>query len=93
MKSLIGITTILTISLSAQAQNFDQLLNSVLSNNQAVASSRYANESELLNLKSENNLPDPEVEVEYQWGRHEVGDKFDINVSQGFDWPGVYRAR
>ena len=31
MKSLIGITTILTISLSAQAQNFDQLLNSVLS--------------------------------------------------------------
>ena len=38
MKSLIGITTILTISLSAQAQNFDQLLNSVLSNNQAVAS-------------------------------------------------------
>ena len=66
MKSLIGITTILTISLSAQAQNFDQLLNSVLSNNQAVASSRYANESELLNLKSENNLSDPEVEVEYQ---------------------------
>ena len=68
MKSLIGITTILTISLSAQAQNFDQLLNSVLSNNQAVASSRYANESELLNLKSENNLPDP------KWRSNTSGD-------------------
>lgn len=91
-------TSILFVSLSAfafgaSAQNFDTLLNKVVSNNTELMSSVAAARSELLTLKSENNLPDPEVELEYQWGRHEVGDKFDVNVTQGFDWPGAYAAR
>ncbi len=91
-------TSLLFVTLSAfnvgiNAQNFDTLLNKVVCNNTELMSSVAAAHSELLNLKSENNLPDPEVELEYQWGRHEVGDKFDVNVTQGFDWPGAYAAR
>lgn len=85
--------TVGIFSFDAPAQNFDTLLNKVVSNNTELMSSVAAMHSELLSLKSENNLPDPEVELEYQWGRHEVGDKFDVNVTQGFDWPGVYAAR
>lgn len=85
--------TVGIFSFDAPAQNFDTLLNKVVSNNTELMSSVAATHSELLSLKSENNLPDPEVELEYQWGRHEVGDKFDVNVTQGFDWPGVYAAR
>lgn len=85
--------TVGIFSFDAPAQNFDTLLNKVVSNNTELMSSVAATHSELLSLKSENNLPDPEVELEYQWGRHEVGDKFDVNVTQGFDWPGAYAAR
>lgn len=85
--------TVGIFSFDAPAQNFDTLLNKVVSNNTELMSSVAATHSDLLSLKSENNLPDPEVELEYQWGRHEVGDKFDVNVTQGFDWPGVYAAR
>lgn len=85
--------TIGVFALETEAQNFDTLLNKVVSNNTELMSSVDAARSELFTQKSENNLPDPEVEVEYQWGRHEVGDKFDVNVTQGFDWPGAYMAR
>lgn len=85
--------TIGVFALETEAQNFDTLLNKVVSNNTELMSSVDAARSELFTQKSENNLSDPEVEVEYQWGRHEVGDKFDVNVTQGFDWPGVYMAR
>lgn len=85
--------TIGVFALDTEAQNFDTLLNKVVSNNTELMSSVDAARSELFTQKSENNLPDPEVEVEYQWGRHEVGDKFDVNVTQGFDWPGAYMAR
>lgn len=85
--------TIGVFALDTEAQNFDTLLNKVVSNNTELMSSVDAARSELFTQKSENNLPDPEVEVEYQWGRHEVGDKFDVNVTQGFDWPGTYMAR
>lgn len=57
-------TSLLFVTLSAfnvgiNAQNFDTLLNKVVSNNTELMSSVAAAHSELLTLKSENNLPDP----------------------------------
>lgn len=40
-----------------------------------------------------NNLNDPEVEFEHQWGARGIGNKWGVSVSQGFDWPGLYRSR
>ena len=62
--------TIGVFALETEAQNFDTLLNKVVSNNTELMSSVDAARSELFTQKSENNLPDPEVEVEYKWGRH-----------------------
>lgn len=44
-------------------------------------------------LKSSNNLQDPEIEIGYLWGEKPTGNKWNVSVSQGFDWPGAYSAR
>jgi outer membrane protein TolC len=49
--------------------------------------------SELLQRKAENNLPDPELNGGYEWGQSGVGDKWNVGISQSFEWPGVYQAR
>ena len=81
-----------TMTMSAQSA-FDNVVSEILSNNPALAARRASAEAERLNLKAENNLSDPEVEFEHQWGQREVGNKWSISVSQSFDWPGVYRSR
>lgn len=40
-----------------------------------------------------NNLSNPELEFEHQWGTHGIGKKWGFSISQGFDWPGVYHSR
>ncbi|HRF67725.1 MAG TPA: TolC family protein [Muribaculum sp.] len=95
MYKSISIFFILTLiaAWNAEARDFNGLLDTVLGNNMALSSSQASNENELLQLKSENNLADPEVEVEHLWGRHDAKNKFNISVSQSFDWPGTYAAR
>lgn len=77
----------------AGAQNYDELLRTVISNNPEIAALAAANESEVQSLKSENTLPAPEVEFEHQWGQHNIGNKWAVSISQSFEWPGVYDAR
>ncbi|MDE5687627.1 MAG: TolC family protein [Paramuribaculum sp.] len=64
----------------------------------AIQSSRYSAvvktaESDLLELKSENSLAPLEAEFGYLWGEGETGNKWNLSISQSFDWPGVYSAR
>lgn len=88
---------ILALALSAtiaNAQNdYNDLLLQVASNNLGLKSSIDKMNSELLQLRSENNLPDPEVDFDYKWGQKGAGNRFGGSISQSFDWPGVYRAR
>ncbi len=77
--------------LTINAQNYDELLKTVVSNNPELAAFEASAKSEILSMKSENNLPDPEVGFDHQWGK--VGNKWSIGISQGFEWPGVYHAR
>lgn len=65
----------------------------IASNNSAIKASKAAASAEAAQLKSENNLQDPEVEFGYLWGEGPTENKWNISVSQGFDWPGVYAAR
>ena len=81
-----------SFSLSAQTP-FETAVSKILSNNPALAARRATVEAENLTLKADNNLSDPEVEFEHQWGAREVGNKWSVSVSQSFDWPGVYRSR
>lgn len=38
-------------------------------------------------------LPDPEIDGGYEWGAGGIGDKWNIGVTQSFDWPGVYMSK
>lgn len=79
---------------SAYASDFNGALNLLVSNNleAKVVSQRGVVEVEA--LRAENALSGPEAEFSRVWGNNpEIGNKFAISVSQGFDWPGLYAAR
>lgn len=44
-----------------------------------------------LNADTENNLDDPELSVETLFGKGD--NKYNIGLSQSFEWPGLYKAR
>lgn len=79
--------------LPAQNDRFDAAVNEIIANNPTLAARRANMDAEILEMKAENNLSDPEVEFEHQWGKREVGNKWSLSVSQSFDWPGVYHSR
>jgi len=79
------------------AQDYNEAINNavcqIIENNTSLAARRSAAESDRLSIKAENNLNDPEVEFEHQWGQDGVGNKWSVSVSQSFDWPGLYKRR
>lgn len=84
---------IMALPTLGQTSDFNALLNTVVDNNLSIKASESSIESEILTLKSENNLSDPELEFSHLWGEGAIGNKIDAGVSQSFDWPGVYHAR
>jgi len=93
MKRIYLIGLLCGICLSPKAQTFEDVQRRIVACSPGLANAKALINSELLQRKAENNLPDPEIEGEYQWGMAGVGDKWSVGVSQGFEWPGVYRAR
>lgn len=89
---LLLINIVLCVPVSI-AQDYDAILRTIISNNQEVAAMTAANDSELLSLKSENNMPDPELEFEYHLGQNGIGNKWAMGISQRIEWPGIYQAR
>lgn len=77
--------------ISTHAKSFNDILYDIAANNPELATSVAQNESDIINLKSENNLPDPEIGYEHKWGKE--GEKWGIGINQSFEWPGVYSAR
>lgn len=93
MKKTIILIICLSIVSVLSAQDYNELLRLVVANNPEIAALKAANEKDLLLLKSENNLPETDVEFEHQWGQKDIGNKWSVGISQGFEWPGVYRER
>ena len=95
MKNLLLATTVIcATSLTAAAQGgIDDIVASVLHNNARLKAARSQVSSDSIALRASNNLEDPQVAFEYNFGSKNVGDKWGIGVSQGFDWPGVYSDR
>lgn len=77
-----------------QSTAIDSILKQVEQNNQELkALSEYV-KSKSLELKSENNLPDPQLGVYYlPFGEHSTGDYSEFQISQSFEFPTVYIAR
>ncbi|MEQ9007794.1 MAG: hypothetical protein RLP12_07915 [Ekhidna sp.] len=84
----------LSFGLIAQSTSIESILREVEQNNQELkALSQYA-ESRALELKSGNNLPDPQLGAYYlPFGEHSTGDYSEFQVSQSFEFPTVYSTR
>ncbi len=73
--------------------DIDELVDKIVANNGIHDAQVAANAAQIQAIKTENNLSDPEVEFTHLWGQKGIGNKYDIGISQRFDWPGVYSAR
>nr|WP_300935719.1 TolC family protein [uncultured Muribaculum sp.] len=76
----------------AHADNFNSLVDRMITMNPGLKSDYYAREAERESLRSAATLPDPEIEGGYMWSAGEAGNKTDITISQSMEWPGVYGA-
>ena len=92
MKKIYSLVLIF-FALTSVAQDYDILLKTIVANNPDIAAMEASIESEVLSIKSENNLPDTDIDFEHQWGPKEAGNKWSVGISQGFEWPGVYSER
>lgn len=83
-----------TNAFQASAQNYyDEIVNAIVQNNGTLQSQRQEVNAQKLDAADENALSDPSVEFARVWGRHGIGNKLQLDISQEFEWPGVYSVR
>jgi len=73
--------------------DFTYVVRTILTNNPELKSMSESLRAERLEATDANSLANPEIGVSRLWGNNGAGNKFEIEVSQSFDWPGLYRAR
>lgn len=81
------------ISVQAAPGDFSAIISEVLSTNPDLKARRLEIDQSRMESSDANALNNPEVGVTQVWGRHGIGNKLEVEVSQSFDWPGVYRSR
>lgn len=94
MKNKILTLLLTSFAISANAElKIQPIIDSVLNHNSELSTMRARIAAEKASFASVNNLDDPEVEFSHQWGQKGIGNKWEIEASQSFDWPGLYTAR
>ncbi|MBN4085175.1 TolC family protein [Flavobacteriaceae bacterium AH-315-B10] len=78
----------------AQIKNVDELLNEIEQNNLELKAYKSFITSRLLENKSGNNLPDPQVSAYYlPFGANTTSEYTEFQISQSLEFPSVYTAR
>ena len=78
----------------SQTKNLEELLNEIEQNNTALKSYQSFVESQQLENKSANNLPDPQLSGYYlPYGDNTIDAYTEYQISQSFEFPTVYAAR
>jgi outer membrane protein TolC len=78
----------------SQTKNIEELLNEIEQNNIELKGYQSFIESQQLENKSTNNLPDPQLSGYYlPYGDNATGDYSEYQISQSFEFPTVYSAR
>lgn len=91
---LLTVALVATALTGVYANDFENALNILVSNNLESKAAIKRGVSEVETMRAENVLPGPEAEFSRVWGTNaEAGNKLGVSVSQGFDWPGLYAAR
>ena len=95
MKRIIIYSFALLTFIGVQAQNsIDEVLQSIVVNNKELRASQEMVKAQILEAKTDNNLPDPTVSYVHQWRADDKADKLgELVVSQGFDFPTLYASR
>lgn len=80
--------------MAGAAEPFDAILSEISSNNAELKATRAEQTAEIISRRAENRLEAAEVGFDYKWSPASVAaTKMGFEVSQSFDWPGVYGAR
>ena len=78
----------------SQDKNIEKLLNEIEQNNTELKGYQSFIESQQLENRSNNNLPDPQLSGFYlPFGDNTTGDYTEYQLSQSFEFPTVYAAR
>ncbi|MBJ7882519.1 TolC family protein [Gelidibacter salicanalis] len=78
----------------SQDKNIEELLNEIEQNNTELKGYQSYMESQQLENRSNNNLPDPQLSGYYlPFGDNATGDYTEYQLSQSFEFPTVYAAR
>jgi len=86
--------TLITFGMSAQKNALKPLLQQIEQNNAVLKAYAHLNTSNKLQLKTTNNLSDPEIGAYFlPWGTHNDGDYSEIEITQSFEFPSVYSSR
>lgn len=92
IRNVAAISCVGFAGICAYANDFDAIVASLLGNDVQLELMQRQADAVSASLDASNVLSDPEAEVEYL--RSGSGEqKFNLSVSQSFDWPGVYSAR
>lgn len=76
------------------AQTFNRIVDEVIANNPSLAADKAAQRAETIARVAENRLDATEVGFGYKWPSVAgEGEKWELEISQSFDWPGAYGAR
>ena len=85
---------LLSIGVFAQSNDVESILQGVEKNNKELQAYQNYIDSKKLELKSTNNLPDPQLGAYYlPFGEHSTGDYSEFQISQTIEFPSVYGAK
>lgn len=85
----IGAALLLLTAGSAQAQNsIEQVLRNIETNNKELQANKQLIQSQKLEARTDNNLPDPTLSYAHLWGSKDKSETIgELVVSQSFDFP------
>ncbi len=87
------LAAVIGVFANVRAQSIDELVRQIVANNPDLQNREISIAADKYEAADANSLANPEVELARVWGRDGIGNKLQLDVSQGFDWPGAYRAR
>lgn len=93
MKNILVLLAAFSLGVSAQSPLYDQVPALLQERDLDLKALREENVLTIMELRQDNHLEDPEIEGSYLWGPSGVANRWDIGISQSFDFPGVYQAR
>lgn len=94
MKKMLILLCVLAVAGAEAQNNITGVLSSIEANNPQLKAGAQMVLSQKAEVSSQNSLEDPTFELEHLWGAQNAGDrKYDITVSQAFDFPSLYVQR